>query len=347
MKPVMHVFFGDASYHPIIQSYLSFYPNSFYVHAPKLGSRTSRIVKLFRELYKKRIAYSGYIQCHDPISFLIALIFFKRKQIILDAHEVFSTFISNKSMYYLGFKIEKMMFRIANKKIFPSNDRAKIFFKEPENEPGLYIVENLLNDNLIPKDTGGEIEQLDLYKDKVNCIYVGTFTDKRAVSEIISAIEKLNDVDKKYFLHLYGEKTEYLTSCLVNASQCIVYHGVVPREELLSIYEKFDISFALYKPVDLNNKYCAPTKIFENEYYSLRTVCNNSPYLRSLSDAGRIESPILINEITPEGIADAIRSNPIKKNYDKEIVMSERETLALNKKLLWSSQINVIKRIYQ
>ena len=343
----MHVFFGDASYHPIIQSYLSFYPNSFYVHAPKFGSRISRAIKLFQELYKKRKGFNGYIQCHDPISFFIALVFFKRQKIILDAHEVFSTFIGNKSLCYVGFKIEKMMFRIAKKKIFPSNDRASIFFTEPENETGVYIVENLLNDNLIPKLTGKKTAQLDAYKDKVNCIYVGTFTDKRAVREIITAIEMLNRDDRKYVLHLYGEKTEYLSRCLVNTSDCIVYHGVVPREELLSIYEQFDISFALYKPVDLNNKFCAPTKIFENEYYSLRTVCNNSPYLRSLGNSGRIESPILIDEISAEGILSAIVSNSHSKGLNRRVLESARAVLAHDKKLLWSSQTDVIKRIYQ
>jgi len=352
---VLHVFFGDASYHPIVQSYLSFFHTHKYIDSPKDRNKLTRLKLLFKKLYEHK-RYRGYIHCHDPISFSLSLLFFSRNKVILDAHEVFSTFINNKFIYKCAFLVEKLMLKFAKRKVFPSKDRAKIFFSNIENVKGLFIIENLLNDKLVPdilkRDKSPLKEKLLLelasVSDTIKCIYAGTFTDKRAIREIIEAIEQLNSSSNiEIKLYLFGETTDYLNDCLIGASDCIKYCGIVKREILLSIYSQFDLSFALYKPVDLNNKYCAPTKIFENEYFELKTVCNSSPYLQELSSTGRITSPILIDVLSKQSIVEGITSSLNNKIIKKNQSIKDMRTDARDKRILWSSQLDVIEKLYK
>ena len=116
----------------------------------------------------------------------------------------------------------------------------------------------------------------------------------------------------------------------------ITFHGHINQKDLFERYKKYDIGFALYKPINLNNLYCAPTKIFEHEYFGVKTVAYNSAYISRKIRYKEFGNCTPTNSFDPSDISEAI-----KIANDRTLEKVEQ------KSLLWSSQSNEILKLYK
>lgn len=329
---IIHVYFGDAQHHPIIQNYLL--ENGKVYDAPKKKSsnRWRRSIELFWRLYYTKNDNVKILHCHDPISLVICLLLFKRKQIIYDSHEVFSSYIHNYFLNKMMFFVENILVRLPWKVIFPSYERGSLYFK---NKSKFIVIENKMQLN-VPFNYVKRPALKHPKDDAINCIYSGTFTEVRCINEIITAIKLLSDKGYSIRLDLIGSKSEYLDKILSAQPININFLGRIPHAELLSRYKNYDVAFALYRPTNLNNQYCAPTKLFEHEYVGLPTVTIKSKYIDHKIKMKEFVNCVQIEKIHPEAIAQAvlqaIRLTKEHQNPDS---------------LLWSSQRTRIIELYK
>lgn len=307
---IAHVYIGNSIKHPIIKTYIDFsaeigVTELELIDSKQEGSRVARVFDVLKKLVNSR---STIYQSHDIVSCILVKIFKWNSVHVYDMHEIYSSYFKNSIIRKLFFYIEKLLLKSTQFVLIPNEERAQLFFKDRDRTIKYEVVENLLNDkelstedlnfNSVPKTFKFNEREL-------RCFYAGTFTEVRALSEICLAIELLIGIGYKIVLDLYGAKTDCVNK-VIKSHSFVNYCGSVSRAELLSKYIHYDFSFAFYKPTNLNNIYCAPTKIFEHEYYMLKTVVGPSGYLLRLVDEGVINNVVVSLGYEPKEIAHAI-----------------------------------------
>lgn len=334
---IVHVYFGDAEKHPIVQNYQNNGTEIIDVPKQKNLGRMRRawilLIKLYNYVKNKNIEKQKQIfHCHDPISLILVLIFISSRNLVFDAHEVYSSYIQSRILRTFAFRIEWILVRIPGKLIFPSCERGEIFFK---NESKFVVIENKINDHNIKRDIVSTQLPRNGIQNEINCIFVGTFTDVRACHEIIQAISIVRREGFKINLDLFGAKNSFVDGLIPNLPDYIKFNGQISQRDLFERYADYDIGFALYKPINLNNRYCAPTKIFEHEYFGVKTVTLDSAYIVRKLKQKEFKNCTLANSFAPSDIAMAI-----KNAHSCEFESVDQESL------LWSSQNKELSKLY-
>ena len=108
-----------------------------------------------------------------------------------------------------------------------------------------------------------------------------------------------------------------------------------PHDSLVETISSYDASFALYKPININNQHPAPTKVFENEYFGLPTIVFSSNYIDEL-----IEKKTFINTISIKSVSvQELKSAVLKlEQLDRKCNKS--------KNILWQTQSDKITSVY-
>ena len=215
MSNVTHVYFGNANHHPIISTYLNFFPCHKLVHCSKGNSRFRRIMSLFRAIWKSKDSDAWY-QCHDPVSLVVVILIKGRKRTIFDAHEVYSSYVKNRFANATAFYIETILFKLSKKIVFPSEPRKDIFFKGKDNS-NIFIIENLVNDFELQVIENERLHFFSNVSDDsiIELLYAGTFTDVRAIKEIVESVNLVNETGVKTRLHLFGSSNPWLESIIL------------------------------------------------------------------------------------------------------------------------------------
>jgi glycosyltransferase involved in cell wall biosynthesis len=190
----------------------------------------------------------------------VILSFFTRLNIVYDDHELFER--PTKAVEYFWFYVEKRIVKIANCIIVANKERAKILsyiFKpkckivvvtnHPYNKKSSY--NNAINKTL------REIKK----KNKI-ILHQGRIFNERGSQEIKQIITQLPHdwcfcaigVPKIEFDALFDEGN-YDKSKFVNL-------GYVNYDQVQSIWNEVDASIIIYKPNFINNRYCAPNRLF-------------------------------------------------------------------------------------
>lgn len=325
MKKVAHVHYGDANSHPIIMSYIMNPVSENTVIDSSRGSKFDRLISLF-----KSIKYSGpfdFFHCHDIFSTCLCLILKPRSRVIFDAHEVYYDYLKSQLLRNLGYYFEKFIHIASFTSIFPNKYRAEHFRLKGSQ---YHVIENLLNDAMIEKESIDTLETLTpKYANKVKVALIGTINEHRGISAIINAVNMTDFVELDYYGNSFTKIENVQTLRIKNK-------GVIGRAELLKRYKNYDLSFALYDHKSVNNHLCAPTKLFENEYFDLCSMVNDSPYINMLIKEKRIINIIKINNLDEADIIQVFKELP-----------GFQKTKNINKKrLLWTSQNEYIKAIY-
>jgi glycosyltransferase involved in cell wall biosynthesis len=114
-------------------------------------------------------------------------------------------------------------------------------------------------------------------------LYQGWMSRTRGLQELVRAMA---EVDKRIHLVMmgYGEAREELVGIADELSLRgrVHFKDAVPVEELLWWTASADAGIIPYQPVDLNNYYCSPNKLFEFIQAHLPPIVNDLPFLRSV-----------------------------------------------------------------
>lgn len=327
MKSVAHLHYGDAQSHPIIMSYIMNPVTKNTIIDSSQGSKLYRLLSLIKSILQYG-AFDFY-HCHDIVSTCLCLILKPRNKVIFDAHEIYYDYLKSPLLRKIGYHVEKVLHLASFTSLFPNKYRAKHF---KLNDGNFHVIENLLNDVIVDNENENlaASESANLKKDKiVSVALIGTINKHRGISAIINAVNRLSFVELDYYGNSFDKIKEIKTPRIKNK-------GVMERSKLLKQYKNYDLSFVLYDNKSINNRLCAPTKLFENEYFDLCSMVNDSPYINSLIQEKRITNIIKIEDLDESSIIKAFKNLPGKqgqKNKNK-------------KRLLWSSQVEKIKNIY-
>lgn len=323
MSKVVHVYFGDHKKHPIINNYLKTIDYAYRVIdvSKSKGGRFKRLFLMANLLIKARKNKDCIFHVHDLLSFYLVKLVFPLRATLFDSHEVYRSYFTGVS-YPFVYILEELSTLLATYKFLPSWERSQLYYFKKNT----FIVENLF----LPPN---EVDLGFKNKQKKSFVYAGLLSERRCIKELISLFEKKPDCT----LTIYGQENRYLKGILKHGlPENVSYCGELTQQELFENLPKFTASFALYKPLDLNNKYPAPTKIFENEFYGLTTIVFQSSYIDRL-----IESGVLRNTYTIKTLD--------KEEFQKILLKDGLEISQPNPlhRILWTSQEQLISKIYE
>ena len=324
---IIHVYFGDSKRHPIINNYIRSGFGDLCIDAPpiigksRFFARFSRAFSLIRRICSIRTEVKAPIfHTHDLISVLLVLLLMPRKKVIFDSHEVYRSYFRSWFAFYSIYLLEEAAHFFSDLTIYPSDERRCLYRQCPND----VVIENKFLVEHYAQNFNGNLN--------ATYLYAGELTDKRCISELVAIFRRLPSKS----LHIYGKLNEQFDeSYFLNVPANIVYGGCITHSEMVERIGDFTAAFALYNKIDLNNTFPAPTKIFENEYFKVPTICFSSPYVDRLISDGTLRRVVTLEHLTLREVETAMG---IIEGMDNNIDPSPNIT--------WQSQLRDIENMY-
>lgn len=239
---------------------------------------------------KIKIFNPDVLHVHDDTA-MIGGLFYKtfhpNKKIIYDDHEL--KYIRPKSFSdSLFFLMEKYMYKISDLVIVANPERkrlASIIYKVK----GIVVHENYFYNNYIKEEMNKNLIEL---KNKINKIqqqqnkiilHQGQVNKNRG-SEIL--IKLSNNTPNNFNILFIGisinSYEEFLKKIHKSKRNNFIFGGFIDYKHISEVYKIIDYSLIIYKPYDLNNKYCAPNRVYLAYYFGKPIIVNeDNPVLNS------------------------------------------------------------------
>lgn len=138
-------------------------------------------------------------------------------------------------------------------------------------------------------------------KNKRIIIYQGYVSVDRPLDNYLKAVKELGD---RYQVVLVGKDCGALKKYR-SILPDLIHIDYLPSPEYLFFTQYAHIGIVTYEPMDMNNAYCAPNKIFEYANYGLPVLGNDIPGLKFLIEP--FKSGKVVDEDCVQNIMDAIR----------------------------------------
>jgi glycosyltransferase involved in cell wall biosynthesis len=214
--------------------------------------------------------------------------FINRSKVIFDAHEMTaeSGNFSQRQRKILRF-IERSLLTKVDHVILPNHARAHYYHKIYGLKKNTTIIMNCppmrtyCNQNLLRK-------KLSLGDDIRIVLYHGTMIPGRALEELILAAENF---DENIFLVFIGDQNKYYQDVLLplwkknRLENRVAFVPYIEHYEIMELVSSADLGVIIYKNINLNNFYCAPTKLYELIMANVPVVACNFPEIVSFFDA--------------------------------------------------------------
>jgi glycosyltransferase involved in cell wall biosynthesis len=296
---------GDAQY---VKDYYE-YRNVRVVNLPilytqyKIISLVSQFVFNFQVYKNMQLIDYDFILCYNTIGLMAGAsskIMTKNKVLVYDSLEL-------SVERYTGFKkkvwgfIQKICLRYCDKIIQAESNRLK-YFQQLYNIPITKMV--LLENYPLKKHSSGKNKRSPV--DMVRVIYLGFIWGNRGYEELIHSFSLLNS---NITLDIVGPGDEKYISYFKdiiyskNISNVKILPAISP-DEINEYLSNYDIGIFFYKNSNLNNYYCASTKMYNYINAGLAVISYNYPGIFDVIVKNKIG--FCVNEITAEEIETAI-----------------------------------------
>ncbi|KIR02418.1 hypothetical protein P261_01233 [Lachnospiraceae bacterium TWA4] len=144
---------------------------------------------------------------------------------------------------------------------------------------------------------------------KKNIMYQGAINVDRDLSSLAQALKANNS---EYYLVLSGRNENNSVEALTKIYPKTIYLGNIPAPLHLEITSHATICVAFYKDNCINNRYCAPNKIYEYAGSGVPMLCNNIPGLTDT--VGKSKAGECVDFYNQNAIIQAI--NKINAHYE-------------------------------
>ena len=169
------------------------------------------------------------------------------------------------------------------------------------------------------------MEKLEFDKNKVHCVYAGTFDPRKGGATAVAAAEYLPD---NYHIHILGFGTETEVENMrgkiekINKkSKAIVsYEGILTGEDYIKFIQSCDIGLSTQNSNASFNATSFPSKILSYMANGLRVVSVRIPAIET-SKVGKYI--YYYDNQNPQEIANAIMRVNINDNYDSKGFIKE------------------------
>ena len=249
---------------------------------------------------------------------------------IYDAHELFCE--EELSRYDFISRLQYLFERKAIKKsdlvICASNKRAEIM----QDRLGLKILPTVIRNisylsiNIIDEFTGKYNDFFE--REGFSIVYAGGMLAGRRLDDLIEAVNKLG---KQYKLLLVGNGPDFKRLQdkirMIGNENIIISEGI-PYSKLGNLLIHFDAGYLYYPNDSLNNRYCAPNKVFEYASIGLPIIGNKNISLIEEIESNNIgvceddfEKAIIIlkdkYELIKKSIALFVKNNSLELEMKK------------------------------
>ena len=269
----------------------------------------------------KRIQKNDYVIIYHSLAFKYLIYFLKKIKkckIILEVEEIYADVIGD-------FKLrekEMSFFKFADAYIFPTkllDNEVNIYKKPSVFIHGTYQLEidrkcNIFSDNFNDKK-----------KQKVHCVYAGTFDPKKGGA--LASILSTKYLPSNYHIHILGFGSNEDKQSIIknidavskNTKAEVSYDGLLSGEEYIRFIQSCDIGLSTQNPKEAFNMTSFPSKILSYMANGLQVVSANIPVVE-YSDVG--QSIYYYKEQTPKEIARAILSVNLDDFSDNREIIS-------------------------
>lgn len=230
------------------------------------------------------------LHVHDDTA-IIGGLFYKtfhpNKKIIYDDHEL--KYVRPKSLSdSLFFLMEKYMYKISDLVIVANPERKRLAsiiynvktISVQENYFYNTYVQSKKNKNLI--DLEKKINKIQQQQKKI-ILHQGQVSEMRGSKDLINLS---NNLSNNFNILMIGITTNsyegFLKKIHKSKHNNFIFGGFIDYEHISEVYRLIDYSLIMYKPYNLNNKYCAPNRVYLAYYFGKPIIVNeDNPVLRS------------------------------------------------------------------
>jgi glycosyltransferase involved in cell wall biosynthesis len=229
-----------------------------------------------------------YLYANDFYSAIPVLRYRKKfKKIIYDAHELYIPNALSKMglKSYFFYRLEKAALKRADGIICAQHDRAVIMEAHYKLRMTPTVIQNISKldecNKELPDHLANELNAF-FKKNETTIVYAGKI---RPDSKIEEMMELLESNGKPYNVLIVGggENLDIIKQNTLRYKNINVFFtGSLAFEMMGTILRRCSIAYMYYPISDLNNKYCAPNKLFEYSSIGLPTVCNENPTIKEI-----------------------------------------------------------------
>lgn len=268
-----------------------------------------------------------------PACFLAARI--KRKKIVYDTHEYFTEvpeLVNRPKVQRIWKRIEAWIFPKLEHIITVNKSIARLYEKEYGKK--LVVLRNVpYKMNKLQAIENHQPIQIILQGNGINI--------HRGAEELILAMQLIDNVH----LHIVGHGDVMPTlKQMVNEndlSSKVSFYGRLPFEQMMQITAACDVGVTLDRSTNINYLYSLPNKLFDYIQSGLAVVSSNLYEIQHIIDT--YQCGIVINEVTPEHIADAIKK--LQQNPEMLKLFKENSHKAAQQ-LNWENEEKELKALY-
>lgn len=270
------------------------------------------------------------------VLFMVYLSGYKKANIIFDAHEIYAknAFINKFApISKIVETLEKHIIKTRATSFVTVSHAAKKYYADKGYKKSAYVVTNA------PIST---IERKYSEKTSVNeIVYQGQIVADRGYEEFVKASMEFKKNDPLFIVRGFGPLEESLREFVTANEANVKLDKPVEVKELVEKLTESDIGVVLTKPISINFEYTISNKIFENLHAGLPVILSpvkEHYYLNDKYDFG-----IVIDEVTPKDIADAVR----KLKMNPELYNRLRHNAIEAAKILnWENESKKLKELY-
>lgn len=126
-------------------------------------------------------------------------------------------------------------------------------------------------------------ENLPIPQNAYILLFQGWMSKTRGIQDLVKSMESVVK-DVHLVLMGYGEVQDELREIMtqLNLKDRVHILDAVPQNELLKWTSSADAGIIPYQPIDLNNYYCSPNKLFEFIQAEIPIVANELPFLKKI-----------------------------------------------------------------
>jgi len=238
-----------------------------------------------------------------------------KASLIYDDHELFNFPLTLEDKLF--FIIEKLAYKISTDVFVANKFRRKIISRLYKTDREILILKNFYHDrsrNGTVQLSANTATALDTIVDlrsrgKEIILHQGRITKERGEAKIF---QLLATVDEKFHVCFIGDEVYDFAS--KHAGKNFTVLGKIPYSELSLIYKEIDFSIIFYENNFINNRYCAPNRLFMAMYFNVIIIVNkNISMLDALCD---YERKLIYTGGNLNSYADTTKIKVVNKQYD-------------------------------
>lgn len=240
---------------------------------------------------KLKMLKPDIIHVHDEFAIPGSLFYKRRKKekvkLIYDDHELYN--LDENSSYYRKLRrwLEFQMFKSADRVIMANQYRADYSKKKVKylEQKEITIIDNYQYDFGEEKDPGKI--KFKFEKGINYLINQGVINEYRG-SGILKQV--VNNLPENWRLVLLGNTREnfeeFISGISVN-KESVVYGGLLPQEDVTLFWEQVQAAVIFYQTDRLNERFCAPNRLFQAANLGLPLIVNQNPVLADFVTANK------------------------------------------------------------